>query len=317
MNHSTHLTRRVFLRTTGATATAAALAAGISAKSYDKVAGANERIRAALIGAGGIAQSHINAFNHLRKKGDFEPVAIADCWASRAAQGATKLGLPESAASSDYRRILDMKDVDYVTIATPEHQHGPMTLDALEAGKAVYCEKPMTRTLPEAQAVVRKQKETGLAVQVGVQGMSDDTYESAAEAIRNGVLGCVVQAQIDYVRRYGPQGPWRRPDLVASHVQKPADLDWNAWLGHTPRVAWDAHRYFEWQTFWDYSGGISTGLFVHRVTRIIKACGLGHPRRVVGMGGIWQWPDGREVPDNFEMICEYPRGMTVYVLGTM
>ncbi|HBO44438.1 MAG TPA: gfo/Idh/MocA family oxidoreductase [Planctomycetaceae bacterium] len=313
MNNTTRLSRRSFLRTTGASG----LVGGLAAKSYAAVVGANERIRVGLIGGGVIAQSHVNAFNVLRKSGRFEPIAVADCWKTRAMQAVKKLDLPESRAVIDYRRILDNKEVDYVTVAAPEHQHGPMTLAALEAGKAVYCEKPMTRTIPEAQSVVRKQKETGLPVQVGIQGMSDDTYESAAQAIRDGVLGQVVQAQIDYVRRYGAQGPWRRPDLVERHVDKPADLDWNAWLGQTPNVPWDPRRYFEWQNFWDYSGGVSTGLFVHRITRIIKACDLSLPRRVVGMGGIWLWPDGRETPDNFEMLCEYPRGMTVYVLGTM
>lgn len=82
-------------------------------------------------------------------------------------------------------------------------------------------------------------------------------------------------------------------------------------------MSWNPHHYYEWRCYSAYSGGICTDLFIHRITRIMKACKLTYPRRVVGMGGIWQWPDGRDLPDNFEMICEYPRGMTVYVLGTM
>ena len=186
----------------------------------------------------------------------------------------------------------------------------------MDAGKPVYCEKPMTHTIPEAQAVMKKQKETGLALQVGVQAMSDDSYSSAAKAIAQGILGKVVQAQIEYVRRYDKQGPWRDPGITDS-TPKPPDLDWDAWLGHAPKVAWNPHHYYEWRNYGVYSGGIATDLFIHRITRIMKACNLLYPRRVVGMGGIWQWPDGRDLPDNFEMICEYPRGMTVYVLGTM
>jgi hypothetical protein len=125
----------------------------------------------------------------------------------------------------------------------------------------------------------------------------------------------VVQAQIEYVRRYN-QGPWRDPNLNENQP-KPADLDWDAWLGNAPKIDWNPHHYFEWRNYSVYSGGIATDLFIHRITRIMKACKLLYPRRVVGMGGIWQWPDGRDLPDNFEMICEYPRGMTVYVLGTM
>ncbi|MFN9712509.1 MAG: gfo/Idh/MocA family oxidoreductase, partial [Planctomycetota bacterium] len=101
------------------------------------------------------------------------------------------------------------------------------------------------------------------------------------------------------------------------HQTKPADLDWNAWLGSAKKIDWNPNHYFEWRCYSAYSGGICTDLFIHRITRIMKACNLLYPRRVVGMGGIWQWPDGRDLPDNVEMICEYPRGMTVYVLGTM
>jgi predicted dehydrogenase len=107
------------------------------------------------------------------------------------------------------------------------------------------------------------------------------------------------------------------PEVVAQHAEKPGDLDWKAWLGSAPKVDWDPHHYFEWRNYSSYSGGIATDLFVHRISRIIQACNLSFPRRVVGMGGIWQWDDGRNLPDNFEMICEYPEGMTVYVLGTM
>ena len=145
--------------------------------------------------------------------------------------------------------------------------------------------------------------------------MSDDSYATAGEAIRQGVLGRVVQAQIEYVRRYDRQGPWRER-VSHAHAAKPADLDWDTWLGHAKKVDWNPHHFFEWRCYSAYSGGIATDLFIHRISRIMKACDLQYPRRVVGMGGIWQWPDGRDLPDNFEMICEYPRGMTVYVLGT-
>ncbi len=130
------------------------------------------------------------------------------------------------------------------------------------------------------------------------------------------MLGQVVQAQIEYVRRYDEQGPWRQPGLNDDTPQAGRSR-----LGRLARQGaedrWNPHHYFEWRNYSAYSGGICTDLFIHRITRIMKACELLYPRRVVGMGGIWQWPDGRDLPDNFEMICEYPRGMTVYVLGTM
>jgi predicted dehydrogenase len=310
MSQSQHISRRVFLQTTGAIAAGATFAA----RSYAKVVGANDRIRIGFIGAGGMASGHMQAIHELREKNNLEPVIVADCWKTRAEQGAKILGI--SNAVSDYHQVLDNKDVDYVTIATPEHRHAQMTLDAMGAGKAIYCEKPMTHALPEAVAVMKKQKETKLPLQIGVQAMSDDSYASAGKAIREGVIGQVVQAQIEYVRRYDKEGPWRVPDLKED-MPKPDDLDWDNWLGSAPKVAWNPHHYFEWRNYAAYSGGICTDLFIHRITRIMKACDLLYPRRVVGMGGIWQWNDGRDLPDNFEMICEYPRGMTVYVLGTM
>lgn len=304
------VSRRSFIQTTGT----AAAAASWTANSYAAVVGANEKIRMGFIGAGGMANSHMNTLNKLREKNNVEPIAVADCWKTRAEKGAEKV-LTKN-VYTDYRKVLDMKDVDYVTIATPEHRHCEMTFDAMDAGKAIYCEKPMTHTLPEAQKVVKKQKETKLPLQVGVQAMSDDSYASAGKAIAEGVIGQVVQAQIEYVRRYGAQGPWRNPSLKED-MPKPSDLNWSDWLGHAPKVDWNPHHYFEWRNYSSYSGGICTDLFIHRITRIMKACNLLYPRRVVGMGGIWQWDDGRDLPDNFEMICEYPRGMTVYVLGTM
>ncbi len=304
------ISRRGFMQTTAATLAAASM----TAKSYAAVKGANERIRVAFIGAGGMANAHMDTINNLREKNNVEPVAVADCWKARAQQGAEKLKI--SNVQTDYRKILDMKNVDYVTIATPEHRHAQMTLDALDAGKAIYCEKPMTHTIPDAQAVVKKQKETGLPLQIGVQAMSDDSYASAGKAIAEGLIGQVVQAQIEYVRRYDVDGPWRNPS-IKDDTPKPDDLNWDDWLGDAPKIGWNPHHYFEWRNYASYSGGICTDLFIHRITRIMKACNLLYPRRVVGMGGIWQWNDGRDLPDNFEMICEYPRGMTVYVLGTM
>jgi len=303
------VSRRSFLQTTGGVLAATAL----SAQSYARVIGANDRIKVGFVGAGGQGGQHLGTIRDLQTSNNVEGIIVADCWKTRAEKGAGRFDAAK--AVQDYRHVLDNKDVDYVTVAVPEHSHSIVTIAALDAGKPVYCEKPLTHTIPEGLAVAKKQKETGLALQVGVQAMSDDSYATAGEAIRQGVLGRVVQAQIEYVRRYDKQGPWRER-VSHSHAEKPADLDWNTWLGHAKKVDWNPHHFFEWRCYSAYSGGIATDLFIHRISRIMKACDLQYPRRVVGMGGIWQWPDGRDLPDNFEMICEYPRGMTVYVLGT-
>lgn len=315
---SPNVSRRSFLTKASSATVAATLASTVSwtAKSYGQILGANDRIGVGIIGAGVIGTAHLNVIKNLREQNNLLPVAVVDCWKTRADKGQALVEAEHSL--TDYRRLLQRKDVDYVVVAVPEHWHSTMTIDALDAGKAVYCEKPMTHTIPEAQAVMKKQKETGRPLQIGVQAMSDNSYITARDAIRGGVIGKVIQAQIEYVRRYDAKlGPWRVPSAVAEHQIQPADLDWNAWLGHAEKRDWDPHHYFEWRCYSAYSGGICTDLFIHRITRIMRACDLLYPRRVVGMGGIWQWPDGRDLPDNIEMICEYPRGMTVYVLGTM
>lgn len=302
-------TRRHFL------AAGAATAAALPAASYARVIGANDRIRFGIIGAGGMADYHVSNMLDIIEPNNLQPVIVADCWTKRAEKMAGRLGGID--ASQDYRSVLDRDEIDYVLIATPEHRHAEITIDALDAGKNVYCEKPLTHTIPECQRVLAKLKETDLALQVGVQGMSDDSYASAAEAIREDELGQVVQAQIEYVRRYGKQGPWRTVPATDPNMPQPEGLDWQAWLGDAQPTDWNPNHYFEWRNYTAYSGGIATDLFIHRITRIMKACDLMYPSRVVGMGGIYQWQDGRDLPDNFEMICEYPRGMTVYVLGTM
>jgi len=308
MNLPNTISRRNFLAAGAFATTTIAL----SAKSYGRVLGSNERIGVGFIGAGGMGTKHLEACKGLKDSDNLQFLGVADCWRKRAEEGAALL---ETEALVDYRKLLDKQDIDYVTIATPEHRHAQIVLDALDSEKAVYCEKPLAHTIEEGQSLVKKQKETRRPLQVGVQSMSDACYSTAAQAIAGGVIGKVVQAQIEYVRRYNSQGLFRKRDLDPK-MPKPEDLDWNAWLGDAPEIAWDPHRYFEWRCYSTYSGSIATDLFIHRISRIIKACNLTYPRRVVGMGGIWQWNDGRDLPDNFEMICEYPRGMTVYVLGT-
>jgi len=320
MSKNESLSRRSFL--VGGTAAAGALA--LTAQSRARAQGANSRLRMAFIGCGVIANEHLSKLMQMRESDNVEIVAVCDVFERRANEFQRKIGREQArpTAHTDYRDVLDRRDIDYVLVATPEHSHAHITLDALDASKHVYVEKPLTHTIAEGQAVLDKVAGTDLKLQVGVQGMADDSYASANRAIREGLLGSVVQAQIDYVRNYSAdQGPWRRggnPD-----APQPDGLDWAEWLRPATQREWDPRRYYEWRCYREYSGGIATDLFVHRMTRILKACSLGFPERVVGMGGIYTWPDGRDLPDSFEMLCEYPavdgitNGMTVHVLGTM
>jgi len=316
-------TRRIFLKTTGIGTAGVCV---LTAKNYARSSGVNDRLNLAIIGCGHIAgAAHLKALLPMRESGEVEILAVCDVYEKRARdlQERIKAAGGEARLYVDYHDVLAMKDVDYVLITTPEHWHAQQTLDALAAGKHVYCEKPITHTITEAQAVLAKVKQTKLKLQVGVQGMSNDSYKSAYEAIRAGRLGPVVQAQIEYCRNHDIElGPWRKKDTDPK-MPKPRGLDWSGWLGPAPKRPWDPRHYFEWRNYKDYSGGIATDLFVHRITRIIRSCGLKYPLRVVGMGGVYMWPDGRELPDNFEMLAEYPAvekntpGMTVHILGTM
>ncbi len=308
------------MKTTGVAAAGAML---FNARSYANINGANDRIRIGLIGCGVIGRHHLDKLLGISEDDNIEIVAINDVYRTRAERFQERVREEggDAVVTDSYEDILEMADVDKVLIATPEHSHSYLSLDALDAGKHVYVEKPLTHQIQESLRVVEKANDTGLKLQVGVQGMADDSYGAAYEAIKGGALGSVVQAQIDYVRRYGERGPWRIGDI--SDRELPEDLDWNAWLRPTKRIPWDPHRYFEWRCYSEYSGGVATDLFIHRLTRIIKACGLTFPERVVGMGGIYTWDDGRDLPDSFELLAEYgpveniTNGMTVHVLGTM
>lgn len=318
-----NMTRRSFLRTSGAAATVAMM----TARSRANTAGANDRLRMGFIGCGGMAGAHLNSLLAIREEENMDIVAVCDVWQKRARafQDKIKANGGDAKQFVDYHDVLAMKDLDYVLIATPEHSHAYLTLAALDANKHVYCEKPLTHTIPEALEVVAKAKEKShLKLQVGIQGTSDDSYITAYDAIRAGKIGPVVEAQIDYVRRYPTEyGPWRSKDTDPA-MDLPADLNWNAWLEPAPERSWSPPRYLEWRNYRDYSGGIGTDLFVHRITRLIVALGLKFPEYVAGLGGIFLWPDGRDLPDNIEMLAQYgesegvsPAGLTVHVLGTM
>jgi len=259
-----------------------------------------------------MANSHMNALVKMQQTDNIEITAVCDLFTKRLEAAAAKTG---GMAHKNYQEVLARKDIDYVLIATPEHWHHQMVLDALDAGKHVYVEKPMTHTIQQAKEVVKKVKASGLKLQVGVQGMSDESYEVANQYIQDGALGKVVMAQIDYSRNYtGDFWAYK----IDSDAQPGVNLDWEAWLGPAPKRSWDPRRFFQWRRYWDYSGGIATDLFIHRVTRILKSVGLTFPDFVTGTGGTWNFVDSvAEIPDTFNMLCDYPGGPTVALISSL
>ncbi len=308
MQVSADLSRRTFMAGTAAVGVARP---SLTAKSAARVAGANERLHVGMIGAGGNANGHMRALRGLADRDNVEITAVCDIYDPRREAAAELTG---GKPYTDYRRLLEHDGLDYVTISVPEHWHAPITLDAADAGLHVYVEKPLTYSIPEGIKVVDKVKSTGIVLQCGIQGMSDDSYEAAAKLISEGAIGKVVMGHIDYSRNHRDDFWLREPDPDA---RPGVNLDWKTFLGKARKRPWEPDRFFSWRRYWDYSGGIATDLFVHRLARIVKACGLTTPTRVVATGGQYVFNGGAEVPDTFNALIEYPEGVNVLLVSSM
>ncbi len=309
------MSRRSFTKKTtlGSVALGLGSMAPFSAKSYNRIIGANERVNMGVIGCGGMGNSHMSA---LLRMGDLNNVSVGyvcDVYDKRLAAAAEKM---TATPIKNYKEILDNKDVDSILIATPEHWHHQMILDGLDAEKHIYCEKPMTHSIKESKEVIERMKTAKTKLQIGVQGMSDDSYSKANEYIRQDVLGDVVMAHIDYSRNYQGEDFW---DYTVDFDAKPGvNIDWEAWLGPAKKRAYDPYRFFRWRKYWDYSGGIATDLFIHRISRIIRSIGFTFPDKVVASGGLWHYENAKgEIPDTFNMMIDYPEGVTVMVVSSM
>lgn len=274
---------------------------------------ASDRLRVGVIGCGirGTG-AHIQSLLKMKERDNVEVTAVCDVFDKRAQQAAAMTG---ARAYQDYRELLANPNVNVVIIATPDHWHAQMAIDAASAGKHIYCEKPMTHTVDEAKAVVAKIRETGVKMQVGVQGMSDDSYETAYQHVQAGGLGKVVIAQIDYSRNYRGDYWLKPPD---PDLKPGVNFNWELFLGPAAKRPFDAERYFNWIRYWDYSGGIPAGLFVHRVTRLIKALNLKFPEYGSAHGGTFQFTASKaEIPDTINIMLDYPGGPTVMLISSL
>jgi predicted dehydrogenase len=295
-----NITRRTFV----AGAAAASMAS--------RVMGANDRLRIGVIGCGGQATAHMRTLVKMRESDNAEIGAVCDVFDKRATKAAE---LTSGKIAKHYHDILNNKDIDYVLIATPEHWHYQMIIDTLAAGKHVYCEKPMTHGVEQAKAVVAKVAASKVKMQVGVQGMSDESYAEASKYVKNGTLGKVVIAQIDYSRNQ--MGDFWAYDIDAD-ARPGENLDWKEWLGPAPKRPWDPDRFFRWRRYWDYSSGIASDLFIHRISRIIRALELGMPERAVGTGGTYEFTNSKaEIPDTFNVMLDYKGGPTVMLVSSL
>lgn len=306
-----HLSRRGFLATT--TLGAAALTA---APGSGHLPGANDRINVALIGLGSRGSDHLDLLlEHRANKRDIEIVALCDVYQKRLKRAASKV--PGAKTYSLHQEVLQRSDIDAVFIATPDHWHGAIALAAMESGKDVYVEKPMTHTIEESKAVAHKTKELHRVVQVGVQGLSWDRWHKIRDIIHAGTIGQVVAVQGTYSRN-APGGDWNEDPWLIDPAAGPDatgdnHIDWKQWLGPAPHIPWDADRFFRFRKYWDYSGGIATDLHYHVVAPFHLAIANDFPARVTGMGGLWVYNDGRETPDTFLTAADYPTKFSMMI----
>lgn len=305
MANTGKLSRRAFLGTSALATTAAGLAAP---QSGGREIGANSRITVGMIAVGARAQELLEA---VKKVDGTEIVAVCDAYKGRLERAVERTG-GRAKAIHDYREILNNKSIDVVTVATPDHWHKQHVIEAVKAGKDVYCEKPLTYKTEDGLEILEAVKQTGRLVQVGSQGMSSATQQRARELIREGKLGKVTMIRASYNRNTA-SGAWIYPIPPDA---SPATVNWDAFLGSAPKRAFDLARFFRWRCYKDYSGGIATDLFVHLCTTIHFLMDAKAPARVVAMGELYRWKESRDVPDTLNAILEYPEGFVVNLSST-
>lgn len=267
-----------------------------------------------LIGCGG--RGSYLARETLAVKASGNPVeltAVCDIYQPRLERASTRLKAKPYSTSSE---LLRESGVNAVIIATPDRTHIPLALEAVRAGKDVYCEKPIGHwsqfdLLKQFVAEVRKSKSV---VQVGAQWVSDPIWTTAASRIKAGEIGKVVHAQTGYFR-YGDEGERGMP-VEDPGAQPGRGLDWMAFQGDGQPRPFTASRFFQWRMYMDYAGRPIMDLYPHPLTRLLKALGVGMPERVAAVGGRYLFEGGRDVPDTTDLLIEYPGGPTVSVLGT-
>ncbi len=279
-------------------------AAAVLAYPYARILGANDRVRVGMIGVGNRGQ---DLLQEAKDVPNVELVAMADVY-SRRREEARKMA-PGIQTFDDHRRVLDMKDVDAIIVASPLHTHARHFLDTLAAGKDLYSEKTMTWSIPEAEQCLAAANASGRIVQIGLQWESSGALADARKWIQDGLVGKVTQVN-SWMSRNTPhgKGQWVRavpPDCTAQNV------NWSAFLNGRPDRPFDPYRLINWRLFWEFSGGNTTENMVHQIAWIMSALDLPLPGAAYMSGGVFSEKDGREVPDTIAVTLDFPRDIVV------
>jgi len=264
---------------------------------------ANDKIRIGLIGCGIIG--HYDTDTALKVDG-VELMAVCDLYTGRLDRAKEKWG--ESIFTTrDYREILAKKDIDAVLICTPDHWHQRIAIDAMNAGKHVYCEKPMIQKIEEGHAVIAAQKKTGKVFQVGSQRASSVAILEAKKHFEQGIIGELTYVEA-YCDRTDAKGAWQYSIPTDA---SPATIDFDTFLGHAPKVPFDANRFFRWRNYKDYGTGAAGDLVVHLLTSLHTITGSIGPNKIVALGDINYWKDGRDAYDLVNSLMTYPKTQTL------
>jgi predicted dehydrogenase len=296
---SQELSRRNFVSKAAALAAAPAVLPAL---------GANDRITLGVIGTGGRGR-YLTERAFVGNKGKFTVEAVCDTFTGNLAKGkdiVATFGKNSPKAVADYREVLADKSIDAVIIATPEHLHHRMLLDALAAGKHVYVEKPLAHTIEECQEIMKAVQKSKSIVQVGTQNRSNSLYQMAKTMVSQGLIGDCHYVRAFWYRNALPNGAaaWR---YAMPEDANPQNMDWKKFLGAAPEKPFQKSRYFQWRLYWDYSSGIATDLMVHQTDITAFVMGKGIPNSVMASGGVYRWTDGddREVPDTWSVLMDY------------
>ena len=316
---ATNESRRSFIKKT-ATVAAAVSAAPVLFKNtvYGQapsanVIGANSRIVLGIIGTGKQGSDHIQKTAPKLAEWNVKIGAVCDLYQKHldAAQKSTELESKD--AYRDHRRLIERKDIDAILVTTVDNWHGPCTLDGLDTGKHVYCEKPMTRFAAEGWEVYDKVKSTKKVYQCGSQYTADPVYHKVADWVKAGKLGPLVWAQGGYCRNNKKNSEWTFPVEADAN---PSNLDWERWLGKAPKIPWTPEHYFSWHKYYQYNSGILGNLLSHRFYPLMLATGNPEfPSRVVCTGTRKVSTD-RDVSDTTHVLAEFPSGLTFVIVGT-
>ncbi|MEE2912379.1 MAG: Gfo/Idh/MocA family oxidoreductase [Planctomycetota bacterium] len=312
-----NLTRRTFVR---ATATLPFL----SAASYARILGSNERLQVAFIGTGGMGTAHATSLAENVQAENVRISHVCDVYKRRLTNAAKVTG---GSPTMEYREILDSADVDAVVIATPDHWHTKIAIEAMESGKDVYCEKPLSHTIEQALECRDAVHQTGRTLQVGPQGTSSPRYWAARQAIEANRIGKVTWSQGSYCRNSrGGQFNWHIDGDAGPHQPKnhSGHVWWDRWLGWewnlAPRIDWNADHFFRFRKYLAYNGGLATDLLYHRLApflRAIEGANGAYPSRVVASGGTYLEKDERDIPDTFLMVADYPNEHSIVLASVM